>query len=129
MQAFLAELDRLNLFLVVQAGDLVLKGRKGQLTPEEVATIKQNRHLIEFIKTNKQALIAYLNAQKTESRPIYQLSPLQESMLVYSLLDTHSSAYTEQIVVDFPQGVKTHLLKIAWDWVIQKHSILRTSFL
>jgi amino acid adenylation domain-containing protein/non-ribosomal peptide synthase protein (TIGR01720 family) len=69
---------------------------------------------------------ATMNAEEIED--IYQLSPMQEGMLFYSLLNKDSNAYINQISLDLTGEFNLENFKSAWKQIIQKHSILRTSF-
>ncbi|MFK8103148.1 MAG: non-ribosomal peptide synthase/polyketide synthase [Saprospiraceae bacterium] len=139
MKHFIAKLKKLNLFLVEKEGDLILKGLKGKLSAEDVATIKKNKDIINFIKTNKPALIDYLKEQRaTDSvtqlnlkdvSAIYELSPLQQGMLFHGLYDSKSSAYTEHFNFNFPEGLDIPAFKASWEYVLKNHSILRSSFI
>nr|HMQ60354.1 amino acid adenylation domain-containing protein [Flavilitoribacter sp.] len=129
MNSFIEELEKLNLFLVEQNGDLILKGRKGQLTQKEIELIRQNGYITDFIRKNKAELIRHLAAEQLRQRAIYKLSPLQEGMLFHYLYDSDSRVYIEQFAVDLPAGVNAAALEKAWGSVIRKHSILRTGFI
>ncbi|MCH2195467.1 non-ribosomal peptide synthetase [Kordia sp.] len=59
---------------------------------------------------------------------IYRLSPMQEGILFYSLLNKNSNAYINQICFDITGELDIENFKEAWKKVIQKHGILRTSF-
>lgn len=72
------------------------------------------------------AFKATMNAEEIED--IYQLSPMQEGMLFYSLLNKDSNAYINQISLDLTGEFNLENFKNAWKQIIQKHSILRTSF-
>ena len=128
MDKFLAKLEKLNLFLVPQNGDLILKGKKNKLTQEEVQLIRQDQSIVAYIKENKQALIQYLT-QKQAQKAIYKLSPLQEGMLFHYLYNQDAQIYIEQFIVDLPAGVNIPIFRKAWSYVFKNHSILRTSFI
>jgi len=72
------------------------------------------------------AFKATMNAEEIED--IYQLSPMQEGMLFYSLLNKDSNAYINQISLDLTGDFNLENFKEAWKQIIQKHSVLRTSF-
>ncbi len=129
MDHFIEKLEGLNLFLVEKDGDLILKGRKGELTKEEIASIMKDRSIVDFIKENKQELIRHLLKTSVKERAVYKLSPLQEGMLFHHLYDGDSNAYTEQFIVNFPVGLDTAVFKSSWNYVLQNHSILRSSFI
>lgn len=137
MESFLKKLSQLNLFLIEKDGDLILKGKKGKLTKVDISIIKQNNELIDFIKTNKQALIQYLKVKNTANRPlkespisaIYELSPMQEGMLFHSVYEEGTNAYIEQLALDLPEGIEEEACRFSWEFVLQNHSILRSNFI
>ena len=57
---------------------------------------------------------------------LYRLSPLQQGILFYHLYDSSSRAYVEQFQIDFPEGVDIEALLNAFDYIIKRHSILRS---
>lgn len=67
-----------------------------------------------------------INTEEIED--IYQLSPLQQGILFYSLYNKESNAYINQISFDLTGTFNLAHFKKAWELIIQKHSILRTSF-
>ncbi|MEM8908731.1 MAG: condensation domain-containing protein, partial [Bacteroidota bacterium] len=60
---------------------------------------------------------------------LYPLSPMQEGILFHGLYDRQSTAFTQQFRFDLPAGVEVDALKMAWNFLLGNHSILRTSFL
>jgi len=127
MEHFIQKLESQGLFLIARDGDLVLRSRNGELSDEQVARIREDNTIISFIKERKKDLLAFLAKQQQESR-FYKLSALQEGILFHHLYDKESVAYTSQLKVDFPEGVNADLLKRAMDFVVSKHSILRSGF-
>jgi hypothetical protein len=59
---------------------------------------------------------------------IYELSPIQEGMLFHSLYAPESSEYIVQSSFTFNGDVNVKALKLAWQEVLDRHQILRTSF-
>ena len=125
---FLAKLKERNLFLHAKEDNLVLSGRTGDLTKEEIALIKKDQSIVRFIKENKAGLLQYLrNNQASGFSAIYELSPLQQGMLFHHLYDENSKAYTEQFSLDL-HDLDTEIFAACWKRAIQQHTILRTSF-
>ena len=62
--------------------------------------------------------------EKSES---YELSPLQEGMLIHSLRDTGIGMYVSQGIFTL-QGVEVEPFTRAWRLLVERHSILRTTF-
>ncbi len=59
---------------------------------------------------------------------IYELSPIQQGMLFHSLLAPESGVYFEQVSLDFRGTLNSAALQHAWQKVVDRHPILRTSF-
>lgn len=133
---FIATLNQSNFTLIVEDDKLILKGKKKNLSKEELAEIKKNDFLINYIRDNKTELINYINtiavAEPVEKRSknitaIYRLSGLQQGMLFHGLYQQGVGAYIEQFKCDLT-GVDLDILNSSWGHIIQSHSILRTSF-
>src|SRR5579859_6191373 len=58
----------------------------------------------------------------------YPLSPLQQGMLYHALAEPNSGVDIEQMVITLPETVDVARLKRAWERVVARHPILRTSF-
>jgi hypothetical protein len=58
----------------------------------------------------------------------YPLSPLQQGMLFHTVYAPQSGVDIEQIVCTLPEPLDTSAFEQAWQRVIQRHDILRTSF-
>ncbi len=127
MEHFIQKLESQGLFLIVQDGDLILRSRNGDLSDEQVAQIKEDNSIILFIREHKKDLINFLAKHQQESR-FYKLSALQEGILFHHLYDKDNLAYTNQLKVDFPEGIDIELLKRSMNFVISKHSVLRSGF-
>src|SRR5262245_15355821 len=65
--------------------------------------------------------------QKIES--IYPLSAMQQGLLFHSLYEPGTGTYYEQMSCRIEGGVKVEAFKRAWQSVVDRHAILRTSFL
>jgi amino acid adenylation domain-containing protein/non-ribosomal peptide synthase protein (TIGR01720 family) len=59
---------------------------------------------------------------------LYPLSPMQTGILFHSVFQTDSRAYVNQLRVDITQ-LWVARFRIAWQTVIDRHSVLRTGFL
>src|SRR5437588_10732931 len=60
---------------------------------------------------------------------IYQLSPMQQGILFHALYAPESGAYFEQSLFTIRGNLDPKAFSRAWQGVIDRHSILRTSFL
>lgn len=135
IKQFIDELYRKHFSLAVQDGKLILRGDKDKLTNEQIGAIRNDTATITYIKNNKQELIDYisLNAEPEKKKrhekitAIYRLSGLQEGMLFHGLYDGDASAYMEQFTCDLSQ-VNTALFEESWNLLLERHTILRSSF-
>ncbi|MFB2895116.1 amino acid adenylation domain-containing protein [Aerosakkonemataceae cyanobacterium BLCC-F50] len=58
----------------------------------------------------------------------YPLSPMQQGMLFHSLYEQNSGIYIEQIICRSRENLNVSVLRQSWQRVVERHSILRTSF-
>lgn len=75
-----------------------------------------------------------LKSKTEKSKPenledLYQLSPMQQGMLFHCLYTPNSSVYFEQSLFTIKGELNVPAFENAWKRVVQRHSILRTSFL
>ena len=66
-----------------------------------------------------------MNSFPNEDR--YPLSPLQEGMLFHSLRDTGVGMYVNQVAYSM-QNVDVQAMREAWSNLLNRYTILRTSF-
>ena len=66
--------------------------------------------------------------KKHNIEAIYALSPMQHGMLFHSLFDSEASVYGVQFACTLSGNVKPEALKRAWQKVVDRHPVLRTSF-
>jgi amino acid adenylation domain-containing protein/non-ribosomal peptide synthase protein (TIGR01720 family) len=59
---------------------------------------------------------------------VYPLSPTQQGMLFHAISAPHSGLYVEQVSCRIGGGVDIRAFKRAWQKVVDRHSILRSSF-
>jgi hypothetical protein len=59
---------------------------------------------------------------------IYPLSPAQQGILFHSLSTTDSSNYIAQLLCTLSGDVDARVFDYAWQWVINRHPVLRTLF-
>ena len=60
---------------------------------------------------------------------IYQLSPMQQGMLFHTIYTPESGAYFEQTLFTIAGELDVEMFERAWQQVVDRHSILRSSFL
>lgn len=64
---------------------------------------------------------------KKKISAIYQLSPIQEGIFFHSIVSENSKAYVQQYSCDFAD-LDVEIFKKSWEVLVDKHSILRSSF-
>ena len=64
----------------------------------------------------------------TDRDKVYGLTPTQEAMLLYSVYAPKSAAYFEQFCYAYRGALDVEAFTAAWHQVVNRHSILRTSF-
>jgi amino acid adenylation domain-containing protein len=62
------------------------------------------------------------------SNEVYELTPTQQAMLIYSLYAPRSKAYFEQVCYSYEGPLDTRAFAQAWQQIVNRHAILRTSF-
>ena len=60
---------------------------------------------------------------------LYPLSPMQQGMLFHSIYSPDSGVYFEQSLFTIKGDLDLSAFEGAWHSVVERHSILRTSFL
>jgi len=63
-----------------------------------------------------------------DQQEVYELTPTQQAMLIYALYAPPSAAYFEQFCYRYRGPLNTQAFAAAWQRVIDRHPILRTSF-
>ena len=58
----------------------------------------------------------------------YPLSPMQKGMLFHHLDAPASGAYIQQVVIELREQLDFPLFRKAWQELIDRHAVLRTSF-
>lgn len=58
----------------------------------------------------------------------YPLSPMQRGMLFHTLYSPRKGVYTIQLVGDLQESLDVPIFRLAWEKVIERHTILRTGF-
>lgn len=65
---------------------------------------------------------------KANLEDIYELTPMQQGMLFHTLYTEGSDAYFEQFCYNLSGELDEDLFRKAWEEVVQRHGVLRTSF-
>ncbi|MEP0264418.1 amino acid adenylation domain-containing protein [Dokdonia sp.] len=139
MEKFIKQLKSLGLQLKINGQDLILLGREGKLTSSDIKMITNRPDITSFIKENKATIVAYLKEKdfKLDRKNIssmYGLSPVQEGILFHSTYLYNSetkgnTTYHTQFDVGFSSKLDMDMFKESWQYVINKHTILRTGFI
>ncbi|HEY9871799.1 MAG TPA: amino acid adenylation domain-containing protein [Candidatus Obscuribacterales bacterium] len=66
---------------------------------------------------------------KNNIADIYPLSPMQQGMLFHTVYDPKSGMYCEQMSCTIQGNLNVNLFRRAWQQVLDRHPILRTSFI
>ncbi|MFT9369457.1 non-ribosomal peptide synthetase [Paenibacillus polymyxa] len=66
---------------------------------------------------------------KEQIQDIYTLSPMQEGILYHSLSDTDPNTYLVQLILTMEGHLHVELMKQSFSTLIQRHNVLRTTFL
>ena len=69
-----------------------------------------------------------MNKPNKNIEAIYELSPMQQGMLFHSIYSDEESNYFEQLTSTLAGNLNVDALKQAWENVLERHTILRTSF-
>ncbi|MFA0962345.1 amino acid adenylation domain-containing protein [Roseivirga sp. BDSF3-8] len=120
------DLAGMGIKLKLEDGQLVLKGAKSALTPA----------VVEQIKANKEALIAFLRETSagTETIPAqkpgstYALSSAQQRLFLLHKMEESAVAYNIPSVFRVKGAVNAPFLEAAFNALIARHEILRTQF-
>ncbi|WP_338270543.1 amino acid adenylation domain-containing protein, partial [Corallococcus caeni] len=72
--------------------------------------------------------LAKLHAASPDLDDVYPLSPLQQGMLFHALLEPTSGMYCEQMAWSFHGTVNLPVMRRAWELLVERNAILRTSF-
>ena len=65
---------------------------------------------------------------RTQFEDVYELSPMQQGMLFHTLYDPSANTYLEQSIASLGGRLDAPRLSRAWNAVVTRHTILRTSF-
>uniref|UniRef100_UPI00313ED713 amino acid adenylation domain-containing protein n=1 Tax=Dyadobacter sp. OTU695 TaxID=3043860 RepID=UPI00313ED713 len=130
LKDFVSRLKSMNFSLAYENDKLSLKADSKKVTKSQIDELKRNQEITDFIKSNKQALIDFISRdgeQSSQIQGICRLSGLQEGMMFHSLYDQQAATYIEQFACDLIELDAT-TFEQAWQDIIKRHTILRTSF-
>ncbi len=63
-----------------------------------------------------------------DAEAVYLLSPLQEGLLLHSLMAPDSGVYVNQVACTLPADLDPLLFRRAWETLVERHGALRTAF-
>lgn len=92
----------------------------GALTPSDFPLAGLNAGTLK-------RLVAELD-EDTEVEDVYPLTPVQEGLFFHALLDPASAVYFEQSSWALTGSLNVDAFREAWDRLLHRHEILRTSF-
>jgi amino acid adenylation domain-containing protein len=109
-----------NIHLSLKNGNISVKSTESKISSE----------ITGIIKSNKNEILKYLKRENDYKtfESIYPLSPMQEGMLFHSLYSSTSEVYMNQMALDFIGELNIPAFNAAWQAIIEKHTIFRTSF-
>ncbi|MBW4677593.1 MAG: amino acid adenylation domain-containing protein, partial [Desmonostoc geniculatum HA4340-LM1] len=96
----------------------------GGFTPSDFAEFKQS----QWQQTDLDAITAAIGEKNKNIEDFYPLSPMQQGILYHSLAAPNSSNYFEQFSWTLQGKLNKEAFHRAWQYVAQRHSILRTCF-
>lgn len=138
MEKFINLLNTLDLYLIEEKGELTLHSYSNLNNSEIDKILGKNIYITYYIQENRSNLIRHLKGENTTKKnvvldknnieAIYELSPVQEGLLFHYLYNPDSNTYLEQFVLDVSTQLNIESFNLAWQYVINNHSILRTGF-
>lgn len=130
IKEFIGLLEKKNFSLTVDGTRLILKTNRTKLNDTEINEVKNDPAVINYIRSNKEAIIEYINKSKELSNnvvSIYRLSGLQAGMLFHNLYDQDGGSYRNQLKCDL-LNVDLDAFSKSWQYLLDQHTILRSSF-
>jgi non-ribosomal peptide synthase protein (TIGR01720 family) len=80
-----------------------------------------------LVKLSQSQLDTLVQPYGNNIAAIYPLSPMQQGMLFHSLYAPDNDLYFEQFSARL-SGIQPVILRQAWQWLVDRHPILRTAF-
>ncbi len=75
-----------------------------------------------------QSALEHRKTDTADIEDIYPLTPLQQGMLFHALYEAQPGVDIEQLVLTIRADLDFEAFERAWQWVVDRHAILRTSF-
>ena len=111
------------MLLPTRISQKVLSNQSAELPHQSLTHPTTKKQPIESIQVEQAAPASW------EIEETYSLSPMQQGMLFHSLYQPRSGIDIEQMVCRLPEAIGAQTFLKALNFVIQRHPILRTSFL
>ncbi|MEH2178703.1 amino acid adenylation domain-containing protein [Nostoc sp.] len=96
----------------------------GGFTPSDFAEFKQS----QWDQTDLDAITAAIREKNKNIEDFYPLSPMQQGILYHSLAALKSGIYFEQFSWTLQGKLNVTAFHRAWQYVVERHAILRTCF-
>ncbi|MGV3610690.1 MAG: amino acid adenylation domain-containing protein [Fluviicola sp.] len=123
------ELRELGITIDVVEGNLDLKMPKGVITPELLEKIKSNKaEIIRFIESYKGKLQVNTSIQPLGYQEDYAVSLAQKRLWILSQNEQASVAYNMVIPYVIRGELNVSTLQKAFEFLVNRHEILRTTF-
>ncbi|HEU4595090.1 MAG TPA: amino acid adenylation domain-containing protein, partial [Pyrinomonadaceae bacterium] len=74
------------------------------------------------------AALENLTGAREDVEDVYPLSPMQQGILFHSLFNPSSGEYVEMFSSTLEASLNVAAFRQAWEWVVARHTALRTSF-
>jgi amino acid adenylation domain-containing protein/non-ribosomal peptide synthase protein (TIGR01720 family) len=99
----------------------------GRYTPSDFELVQLDQAMLDRVLTNVELESRNATVRRVVE-DVYPLSPMQQGMLFHSLYAPESGAYIVQISYELHGKLDTERFCLAWQYLIDRHSILRTAF-
>ncbi|RZG12167.1 amino acid adenylation domain-containing protein, partial [Pseudoalteromonas sp. CO342X] len=147
----LRELRANGVKIFLERENIRIGAAKGKISQQQLELLKQNKsELISLLKEEQRLLAEQKNIQtltvsdfplatvtssqlsawqeKYEIEDIYAATSMQAGMIFHSLKDKGASLYVNQLWCRLDKSIDLDDMKLAWEFLLQQHSIFRTAF-
>ncbi|HTR46284.1 MAG TPA: amino acid adenylation domain-containing protein [Verrucomicrobiae bacterium] len=102
------------------------KTKRLRWAPDAASAFRWSSAEIDRIDAALEASLGEATAAEVEC--VYPLSPMQQGMLFHSLYDPAAHEYLKRLVIEIEGDLQIENLKAAWQFVMERHPVLRSSF-
>lgn len=125
MKQLLEKLSQLNIEISITGDNLHIKAPKGVITPEISGEIKQNKpELIKYFRSYQQDDLI----PKAGEQNFYPVSSAQKRLWLLNQINPNDPSYHVPLIFEMVGSPDPEHLKSAFEYIIDRHEILRTSF-